>query len=62
MSGGLRKILELKSTPGSDSKLKQYIEEIISQYPPEIIQFHSPDYKDTLMKKLEDFNNGEGNG
>ncbi len=57
LSGGLRKILEIKSTPAM--KQKQYIEDIIGLYPREILEYHSPDYKDILFKKLDDFNAGE---
>lgn len=57
LSGGLRKILELKSTPSM--KQKPYIEDIIALYPSDIIAYHSPDYKETLFKQLDEFNAGE---
>jgi len=39
---GLKKIQEIPAGPGS--KLRQYIDEINSIYPPEIVQYYSPDY------------------
>ena len=57
LSGGLRKILEIKASP--QMKQKQYIEDIISLYPEQIIQYHSPDYKEILFKKLDEYNAGE---
>ena len=52
-SEGLKKIQDIKAHPGS--KLKQYIDEINSLYPPSIIDYYSPDYAATLMKKLDDY-------
>jgi hypothetical protein len=51
-SGGLKKIQEIKAEPGN--KLKQYVDEINALYPLEIVQFYSPGYEQTLLKKLED--------
>jgi len=48
---------EIKAAPGS--KLRQYIDEINNLYPADIIQYYSPDYAATLMKKLDDYNQGE---
>ena len=53
---GLKKIQEINAGPGS--KLKQYIDEINSLNPPEIVQYYSPDYAKTLLQKLDDFNAG----
>lgn len=53
-SEGLKKIQEINAPPGS--KLREYIEVINSLYPQEIVQYYSPDYAKTLMKKLDDFN------
>lgn len=53
---GLKKIQQIKAGPGS--KLRQYIDEINSLYPPEIVQYYSPDYAKTLLAKLDDFNAG----
>jgi DNA topoisomerase IB len=57
LSEGLKKMQEIKAAPGS--KLRQYIDEINNLYPPDIIQYYSPDYAATLMKKLDDYNTGE---
>jgi len=54
LSEGLKKIQEIKAAPGS--KLRQYIDEINTLYPQEIIQFYSPGYEATLLKKLEEYN------
>jgi len=50
LSEGLKKIQEIKAAPGS--KLRQYIDEINTLYPQEIIQFYSPGYEATLLKKI----------
>jgi hypothetical protein len=57
LSEGLKKMQEIKAAPGS--KLRQYIDEINQLYPADIIQYYSPDYAATLMKKLDDYNQGE---
>ncbi|CAK68198.1 unnamed protein product (macronuclear) [Paramecium tetraurelia] len=54
LSEGLKKIQEIKANPGS--KLRQYIDEINSFYPPEIIQYYSAGYEQQLLKKLDDYN------
>ncbi|CAD8161983.1 unnamed protein product [Paramecium octaurelia] len=54
LSEGLKKIQEIKANPGS--KLRQYIDEINSYYPPEIIQYYSAGYEQQLLKKLDDYN------
>ncbi|CAE7942895.1 SPAG6, partial [Symbiodinium necroappetens] len=51
-SGGLQKIQEVKAEVGS--KLHDYIEEINMLYPPEIVQYYSPNYAETLLKKMEE--------
>lgn len=51
-SGGLKKIQEIKADPGN--KLKQYVDEINALYPLEIVQYYSPGYEQTLLKKLDD--------
>lgn len=43
LSEGLKKIQEIKAQPGS--KLRQFIDEINSFYPPEIIQYYSAGYE-----------------
>jgi hypothetical protein len=49
VSEGLKKIQEIKAAPGS--KLRLYIEEINSFYPREIVEYYSPEYAETLMKR-----------
>jgi len=53
-SGGLQKIQEVKAEVGS--KLHDYIDEINMLYPPEIVQYYSPNYSETLLKKMDEFN------
>lgn len=53
LSGGLKNIQ--KKSNSENSKLRLCIEDINSNYPQEIVQYYSPDYADTLIKKLEDF-------
>ena len=57
MSEGLKKIQEIKASPGS--KLRTYIDDINQLYPQEVVQYYSPDYAATLLKKLDDYNGGE---
>lgn len=35
--------------------LQEYVQTINSCYPPEIVQYYSPNYSDSLLKKLEDY-------
>jgi len=51
-SGGLQKIQEVKAEVGS--KLHDYIDEINMLYPQEIVQYYSPNYQETLLKKMDD--------
>lgn len=51
-SGGFQKIQEIRSPPGT--KLKEQIEAINTLYPPEIVQYYSPDYAENLLRKLDD--------
>jgi len=51
-SGGLQKIQEVKAEVGS--KLHDYIDEINMQYPPEIVQYYSPNFTETLLKKMDE--------
>lgn len=53
-SRGLEKIQELKSDD-KNSKLQEYISTINSCYPPEIVQYYSPNYSETLLAKLDNF-------
>lgn len=52
-SGGLQKIQEVKAEVGS--KLRDYIDEINHLYPPEIVNYYSPNYAETLLKKMDEF-------
>lgn len=54
-SRGLAKIQELKSQ--DKTKLQDYIATINSCYPAEIVQYYSPNYSETLLKKLDAYNN-----
>lgn len=53
-SRGLEKIQELISDDKT-SKLQEYITTINSCYPPEIVQYYSPNYSETLLQKLDQF-------
>eukprot|EP00455_Lapot_gusevi_P054943 TRINITY_DN8894_c0_g1_i12.p1 TRINITY_DN8894_c0_g1~~TRINITY_DN8894_c0_g1_i12.p1 ORF type:complete len:359 (+),score=103.50 TRINITY_DN8894_c0_g1_i12:30-1079(+) len=52
-SGCLKIVQELKAEEGS--KLQEYINTINSCYAPEIVQYFSPNYAQTLLKKLDDY-------
>ena len=52
MSGGLRTIQQKAGT--TNPKLRLCIEEINSNYPQEIVQYYSPDYAETLIKRLDE--------
>lgn len=51
-SGGLQTIQGIKAT---NPVLKEHISDINSLYPPDVVQYYSPDYADSLMKKIEDY-------
>ena len=51
-SGGFQKIQEIQAEPGS--KLREYIEEINSQYPADVVNYYSPNYAENLLKKLDE--------
>lgn len=53
LSEGFKKIQEIQAQPGT--KLRTYIDEINSLYPPEIVQYYSPNYAQTLLKKLDEY-------
>merc|ERR1712183_556910 len=53
-SGGLQKIQEV--SPENGSKLKDFIDEINMLYPPEIVQYYSPNYAEQLLNKMDNFN------
>ncbi len=52
-SGGFQKIQEIQAEQGS--KLREYIDEINSHYPQDIVNYYSPNYADKLLKRLDDF-------
>ena len=53
-SGGFQRIQEIKAEPGS--KLREYIDEINSHYPQDIVQYYTPNYADKLLQRLEEYN------
>jgi 3-methyladenine DNA glycosylase AlkD len=52
LSGGLRYIQDKHRSP--NDKLRICVDEINTIYPQEIVQYYSPDYADTLIKKLDE--------
>lgn len=50
---GLATVQRIKVEPGS--KLSEYIHTINSCYPPEIVQYYSPEYAQTFLEKIENF-------
>jgi 3-methyladenine DNA glycosylase AlkD len=55
-SGGLQKIQEVDAEIGS--KLHDFIDEINMLYPIQIVQYYSPNYADTLLKQMDQDNQG----
>jgi hypothetical protein len=55
-SRGLERIQELVNNEDKTSKLQEYITTINSCYPPEIVSYYSPNYSETLLAKLDEFN------
>jgi len=53
-SGSLQKLQEVEAESGS--KLKEMVDTINLQYPPEIVQYYSPNYASELLQNLEAFN------
>lgn len=53
MSGGLQKVQELAADTDGGSKLEEFVSTINSCYPPEIVQYYSPGYSETLLKMLD---------
>merc|ERR1712127_293118 len=51
-SGGFQKIQEIQAEQGS--KLKEYIDEINSHYPQDVVNYYSPNYADNLLKRLDE--------
>ena len=54
LSGGLKSIQQKSNS--ENPKLRLCIEDINSNYPQEIVQYYSPDYAETLIKKLDEDN------
>lgn len=50
---GLATIQKIKPEPGS--KLAEAIQTINNCYPPEIVQYYSPDYAQTFLDKIENY-------
>lgn len=50
-SGGLQKVLELQPEPGS--KLADFVNAIKEVYPPEIVDYYSPNYSKQLLDMLD---------
>merc|ERR1712203_1064942 len=53
-SGGLQKIQEVKAEVGS--KLRDAIDAIRELYPKDIREYYTPNYAETLLNKMEQFN------
>ncbi|CAL1164492.1 unnamed protein product, partial [Cladocopium goreaui] len=53
-SGSLQKLQEVQAERGS--KLQEMVDTINLQYPPEIVQYYSPNYAQSLLEKMEAFN------
>jgi len=51
-SKGLQKVQELKQS--KNQALTEYIKTINDCYPPEIVQYYSPNYAETLLQRLDD--------
>jgi len=56
-SGGLQKVLELQPEPGS--KLGDFVNAIKEVYPPEIVDYYSPNYSKQLLDMLDPNATGE---
>lgn len=52
VKGGL-KAIQAKFASANE-ELKKLIKEINLKYPNDIVQYYSPDYNETLMKKLDE--------
>jgi hypothetical protein len=50
---GLATLQKIVSEPGS--KLAEYIQTINNCYPPEIVQYYSPEYATTFMEKIDSY-------
>merc|ERR1711907_894206 len=57
-SRGLAKIQELKTD--DKNKFQDYITTINRCYPREIVEYYTPNYSETLLKKLDDYEGARG--
>jgi len=56
---GLRKILDKKTKISSDPAIKKAIDDICTIYPDEMVKYYTPDYREILLKKLEEYHPNE---
>jgi len=56
-SGGLQFLQELNETVGG--KLTEFITQINNCYPPEVVEFYSPNYSKTLLQKIDEYQPGK---
>jgi 3-methyladenine DNA glycosylase AlkD len=52
-NGGLQFVQELRETEGD--KLEEYISQINACYPPEVVEYYSPDYSKTLLDRVDEY-------
>ena len=52
-SGGLQFLQELNETVGG--KLSEFIIQINNCYPPEVVEYYSPNYSKTLLQKIDEY-------
>jgi len=52
-SGGLQFLQELNETVGG--KLTEFIVQINNCYPPEVVEYYSPNYSKTLLQKIDEY-------
>ena len=57
-SGGLKKVQEIKSEP--ETALCEYIREINTCFPEEIVRYYSPGYSEQLLQRVECFKPSDG--
>lgn len=54
-SGGLQRIQEIKCDEENSAGLEEYILTINNCFPPELVQYYSPNYSNELLKKLDHY-------
>lgn len=57
-SGGLKKVQEIKSEP--ETALCEYIREINTCFPEEIVRYYSPGYSEQLLQRVECYKPSDG--